>query len=616
MGEPDPGSSAVSVSPFDRLAESDRLRVAEALTPSHYSAGATVLNRWQSPPHLFIVSEGAIEERDGSGAVATLRPGDMFDARGLLHGRSENQFIARSDSVCLLLPAQLFTALARSNPSFRAFFQNQISRNLDAQVAVQQQREAASLLTGRVGESALHPPVFVGPETTIREAIARMQVDGVSAVLVRSNEGAALARDGAVRIFTERDVREKHLLMGLPETTPLGEITRFELLTIDSEDLLLNALVIMTKYAVRHLVVTRGGEIAGIFEQADLLRRLSSSSLVIASQVEQAGTEAELRDAAEAIPRMVRSLFDRGVKPRYIARLVTDLNRKLFRQVFERVAPAEVRDLACLIVMGSEGRGEQLLRTDQDNGLIFRASPPAEAASTAARRFTETLLDLGYPSCPGNVMVSNPVWAKTARDYEQDLRRWFDHPTGEAFLNIAILIDAEPVTGDASLLAALKNRIFAQYQGRQGLLSHFARAILSFPTPLGLFNRLRVEDGPGGRRLDIKKGGIFPIVHGVRSLAVEYQIEETNTIARVQALSGRGPFDQQTIADIIEAFEFMSMLRLRAQLAAWDRGDAADTYVLPAQLSRLDRNLLKDSLRIVKQFKQDISYHFKLNMVS
>lgn len=615
MSTPEPNSIA-SVTPFDRLADGDLARVNASLTPSHYAAGATVLNRWQSPPYLYIVADGAIEEQDASGTIAVFRPGEAFDARGLMHGRTENQFVARDSSTCLLLPAQLFTALARSHPGFRTFFQDQISRSLDTQIAVQQQREAASLLTGRVGESALHPPVFVGPGTTIRESIARMQDEGVSAVLVRRDGHAGFTGEGAVGIFTERDVREKHLLMGLPETTPLGDIARFELLTIDSEDLLLNALVIMTKYAVRHLVVMRGQDIVGIFEQADLLRRLSSSSLVIASQVDQAATGTELREAGEAIPRMIRSLFERGVKPRHIARLVTDLNRKLFRQVFELVAPADVRDAACLIVMGSEGRGEQLLRTDQDNGLIFRAAPPPEGAAEAARQFTETLFELGYPPCPGKVMVSNPAWAKPLGDYERDLRDWFDRPNGEAFLNLAILIDAETVTGDASLLAALKARIFELYQGRQGLLSHFAKAILSFPTPLGWFDRLRVEQGPNGRRLDIKKGGIFPIVHGVRSLAVEYRIEETNTIARIQALSGRGPFDQQTIADIIEAFEFMSMLRLRSQLAAWDRGDPADTYVMPGELSRLERNLLKDSLRIVKQFKSDIGYHFRLNMVS
>ena len=604
------------LAPFDRLPDADRARVDDALTPSHYAAGASILKRWQSPPNLYIVTEGEIEEQDASGPVAVFRAGEVFDARGLLHGRTENQFVARVNSTCLLLPAQLFTALARSSPGFRAFFQEQISRSLDAQVAVQQQREAASLLTGRVGESALHPAIFVGPQTTIRQAIARMQSEGASAVLIRRDTNVGYTGTGSVGIFTERDVREKHLLMGLPDTTPLGDIARFELLTIDSEDLLLNALVIMTKYAVRHLVVLRGREIIGIFEQADLLRRLSNSSLVIASQVDQAGTETELKEASDAIPQMIRSLMERGVKPRHIARLVTDLNRKLFRQVFDLVAPDEVRDLACLIVMGSEGRGEQLLRTDQDNGLIYRSPPPPEAAAATAKRFTETLFELGYPPCTGKVMVSNPAWAKPLRDYERDLRKWFDHPDGDAFLNLAILIDAETVTGDDSLLAGLKSRMFDLYHGRQGLLSHFAKAILSFPTPLGLLNRLRVEQGRHGRGLDIKKGGIFPIVHGVRSLAIEYRIEETNTIGRIQALSGRGPFDQQTTADIIEAFEFMSMLRLRAQLAAWDRGDPADNVVVPAQLSRLERNLLKDSLKIVKQFKSDIGYHFRLNMVS
>jgi CBS domain-containing protein len=608
MGAPEPSSFIAEVPPFDRLETAERARVEEALTPSHYDPGAVILNRWESPANLFIVTEGVVEEQDATGAVAVFQPGAAFDARGLLHGRSENQFVARTESTCLLLPAQLFAALARTDVAFRTFFQEQISRSLDEQIAIQQQREAASLLTGRISESKLHPPVFVAAETTIREAIKEMQSRGVTAVLVRSEAG--------VGIFTERDVREKHLLMGLPETTPLGGIVRFELLSIDSEDLLLNALVIMTKYAVRHLVVVSGGEIVGIFEQADLLRRLSNSSLVIASQVDRAGHTDELKEASAAIPRMIKSLFERGVKPRYIARLVTDLNRKLFRRVFEEVTPNELRELACLIVMGSEGRGEQLLRTDQDNGLIFRTAPPREAAETMARRFTETLFELGYPPCPGKVMVSNPQWAKPVADYEKDLRHWFDHPSGEGFLNLAILIDAETAAGDAELLAALRGRIFALFQSRQGLLSHFAKAVLAFPTPLGLFNRLRVEHGANDGQLDLKKGGIFPIVHGVRSLAVEFRIEETNTIGRIQALSGRGPFDKQTTADIIEAFEFMSMLRLRAQLAAWDRGGPTSAFVVPAQLSRLDRNLLKDSLKIVKQFKRDISYHFRLNMVS
>ena len=117
--------------------------------------------------------------------------------------------------------------------------------------------------------------------------------------------------------------------------------------------------------------------------------------------------------------RLIRSLFDRGVKPRYIARIVTDLNRKLFRRVFERLTPPALRNDVCLIVMGSEGRGEQLLRTDQDNGLIFRDAPADDERAATAEPFTRTLIDLGYPPCPGNVMVTNAEWSKTLAGYRQ-----------------------------------------------------------------------------------------------------------------------------------------------------------------------------------------------------
>ncbi|NJN45606.1 MAG: hypothetical protein HC808_02940, partial [Candidatus Competibacteraceae bacterium] len=153
-------------------------------------------------------------------------------------------------------------------------------------------------------------------------------------------------------------------------------------------------------------------------------------------------------------------------------------------------------------------------------------------------------------------------------------------------------------------------------RNHSGALAYFAKAIQSFETPLGLFDRFITEKGAHAKQLDIKKGGIFPIVHGVRSLALEQQLTETNTIARIQALSGRGVFDDRFTADLIEAFEFMSMLRLRGQLALWEQGEAPHNRINPKQLNNLERNLLKNSFKIVKELKSFIHYHFKLNMVS
>src|SRR5512147_239986 len=597
------------VRPFDLLDGDELMRVAEQLTPGRFAPGETILRRWADPSSLFVVADGVVEEADQTGPVALYSRGDSFDSMGLIHGRSEHSFVARNGSTCYLLPAQMFHALSRSNPRFRDHYQRDVGRRLDTLVAAQQQREASSFLLAKIGEGNLHPPVFVGPETTIKQATRLMQTREATAVLVRDGE--------RVGIFTERDVRERMVLMGLPETTPIGDLANYDLITLDSDDFLFNALVLMTERAIRHVVVTRSGEIEGLFEQADLLGYLSNSSYVIASKVDRATTPEDLKAASDAIPKLIRSLFERGVKPRYIARIVNDLNRKTLRQVFTRVTPAGMQGRCCLMVMGSEGRGEQLLRTDQDNGLIFRDQPDEIERDALTQAFSRRLIELGYPPCPGNVMVSNPEWAKSLDAYELDLRRWISHPTSDAFLRLAILTDASAVAGDGTLLSDLKTRLLDLVKREEAFCGHFARATLAFATPLGFFNRFLVEDGPAGAKgLDIKKGGIFPVVHGVRSLALEYRVAETNTVSRIQALSGRGPFSEGFTADLIEAFDFMVMLRLREQFAALDRGETYDNIIDVDHLGSFERNLLRDSLKIVKHFKSDIANHFRLQLLT
>ena len=608
MADPEASDFLRAIAPFNQLGRDEFTRLAESLTSRRFAAGETIQARRAPPACLFVVCEGIIEELDQSGTVALYADGASFDSMALINGRSENAFISRDRSFCYQLPVPLFHALCRSNAAFREFFQRDLGRRLDALIAVQQRRETASFLLARVSEGHLHPPVFVPPETTIRTATQLMQDREVSAVLVR--------RGDATGIFTERDVRERSLLMGMPDSSAIGDLASYDLCTIDRDDFLFNALVLMTERAIRHVVVTRGGEIEGTFEQADLLGYLANSSYVIASKLDRAGGLADLAAPAAAVPHLVESLFGRGVKPRHIARIVTDLNRKLFRRVFEQVTPDALRNEVCLIVMGSEGRGEQLLRTDQDNGLIFRNEAIDGERAQIAEPFNRALIDLGYPPCPGNVMATNPEWSQALASYRREIRRWIAEPSVDAFLKLAILYDASPVAGDARLLTEIKAMLFEFLGREEAFAGHFSRATLTFPTPLGLFNRLLVaETENGGRGIDVKKGAIFPIVHGVRSLALEYRVTETNTIGRIQALSGRGPFSEEFSADLIEAFDFISMLRLRQQFLAAGQGETFDNIVNVDLLRGFERNLLRDSLKIVKQFKSDVTHHFRLNML-
>lgn len=594
--------------PFDQLTAEARTRAAESLTLAQFSSGEAILRSLQTPQWLYLIVSGEVDEIDGVGPVGLLTAGQAFDARALIQGRSENSFIARARTCCYLLPWQMFMALTRSSFPFRDFFYAELSRHLDAIITVQQQREAASFLMMHISEGELHPPVFVTADQPMSDAARLMQEHDTTAVLVR--------RGSDVGIFTDRDLRERHVLMGMPLATPIGELASYGLRLIDHDDLLFNALMSMTKHGIRHLVVTRENEIVGTFEQADLLRHLSNSSYFITGKAESAVTEDDLKEVSNAVPQLIRSLHSRGVKPRYITRIVTDLNRKVFRRTFERLMPPGVQANGCLIVMGSEGRGEQLLRTDQDNGLILSDTASTDGLEAAAEAFTAALADLGFPPCPGEVMVSNPIWTKSIGAFKADVRRWIAGTEGDALLKLAILYDAAAVAGDGTLLGELKTHLFRMVKREEAFLGHFAKAVLSFPTPLNWLGRLAGErDGPHRGGLDIKKGGIFPIVHGVRSLALEQGLTETNTIARIEALSGRGPIGEEFTADLIEAFDFLCMLRLREQFSHLDQGEAYDNYVAIDRLSKFDRQMLRDAFKVVRDLKTYLIEHFRLQLL-
>ncbi len=584
----------------------------DALTLRHFGAGQTLIERWNSPAYFYFMLDGIVEEHDTEGMIRSYGYRDSFDARALIEGRSQHGFIAQRACSCYTMPARLFLTLTRINPTFGNFYQTDLAHKLDELIAIQQQREASSFMLARIGDGTVGPPVFVVASTTLHEAAVTMKTKNTTALLVEHED--------KVGIFTARDVRERSLLEGMVNSTPIGQLANYDPVTLEKDDFLFNALVVMTKRSIRHVVITQNGHIVGILEQKDLLNYLSNHSYLIANQIDRAKSQEELRRASNHIPPLIKSLHQRGVKPRYIARLVTDLNGKVFHKLFEQMTTDGVADKICLIVMGSEGRGEQLLRTDQDNALILQDELTChDTLRRKTETFTRALVELGYPRCPGNIMVVNPSWAKSLTAYLDDIRRWVHKPDENAFMNLAIFYDAVAVAGDPALLIKLKEHLLKLLGHHRIALQHFARATLTFPTPLGVFNRFKLKKtaaNPHAQALDIKKGGIFPIVHGVRSLALEYGLTETNTIARIQTLSGSGPFDERFTADLIEAFDFMCMIRLREQLNQWERGEACENYVMPGQFNNLERNLLKNSLKIVKEFKIYINHHFKLQMVT
>ena len=589
--------------PFDRLTplQMDRLRA--DLDIGYFRPDEPIIGQGAAADHLFVVIKGQVEEREGSELVAMLGPKDSFDARAMMHGISAHAFVAREETLCYLLPKATTLALIQGNPRFASFFYLEMSRKLDAMSQEEDETRAGSFMRARVKDVFLHPAHFISADDTIESAGQRMQEINSNALFVRDGEKTG--------IITGMNLSKAVVLQRQPITAAVRAYTHFDVVALSPDDFVFTALLSMTKNNKRRVAVKDGDTFTGILEDIDLLSFLGGSAQLIAGRIERAANLSDLAGAAREIDGQVRVLRKQGLKIDVICEIVSDLNRRLLAKLFGMVAPDAISEKGCLIVMGSEGRGEQTLRTDQDNGLILSGPVDEDALAAFRRDFTNALESFGFPPCPGNVMVRNPLWSKTADDYAAEFRRWVTLPDQDSHMNVAIFFDAEAVAGNVALLARAKEALVDMIRGEQAYLAHFARAVEFFPTPIGLFNKLITSEGKGDA-LDLKKGGIFPIVHGVRSFSIERGIVETSTVKRIAKLAEAGALSMEFARELTQALQFLMTLRLDRQLAA-TKG-LSGSLVRPAELSSMERDLLRDAFQVVKQFREINRRHFNLGM--
>src|SRR5690554_491021 len=411
-------------------------------------------------------------------------------------------------------------------------------------------------------------------------------------------------------MVTKSDLLNALVVEGRDRDSALDGIGSAELITVSRAQYLFEALVVMTRHKVERVVVVEKGSPVGVVELTDVLSYFSSRSYVVSLQVEQAENLEALAAASRRTPELVKALMAQGVKLRFAMGLLAALNGRIINKAWGfQIDEGYHRD-SCLMVMGSEGRGEQILKTDQDNGLILADGFDWPGVEEQMQRLTEALIKLGYPPCPGNIMVNNPEWVGSVSTWRERIARWAAKCDGESLMKLAILLDSHAVAGNPALLDKVREALFKHCSHDKMLLSHFARAVMHFSTPLTLFGSLkRPQHG-----IDIKKGGIFPIVHGVRTMALERRIKPTSTLDRLEALVVDGRLDERTAENLGEALSLFTELRLKQQLqrleGVREKAQSPDRVVVQ-QLSSLERDLLREALQIVKEFKQSLAQRYR-----
>src|SRR6476646_1552328 len=371
-----PNAFDAANAPFDRLTSQEVETLRAALDIAYFRPGETIIAQNSPASALFVVIKGTVEERDGGDLLALLGPKDSFDSRALLHGKSGHAFVAREETLCYTCSKGVTLGLIQSNPRFASFFYREISHKLDELVRDEEERRYGSLMRARVSELFLHPPVFIDASDTIEAAGHLMREIDSNALLVRDGE--------RIGIITGMNLSKAVVLRRRPIETPVREFAHFDVVTLRPDDFVSAALVLMTKRNKRRVAVHDGERYIGILEDIDLLGFLAGSAQVVAGRIDRASSRGDLAVAARETAAPVRTLRRQGVKVEVIGEVVSDLNGRLFSRLFDMIAPDEIRNGSCLVVMGSEGRGEQTVRTDQDNGLILTG--PVDSAAMAVFR--------------------------------------------------------------------------------------------------------------------------------------------------------------------------------------------------------------------------------------
>ncbi|MBF0435225.1 MAG: CBS domain-containing protein [Magnetococcales bacterium] len=466
----------------------------------------------------------------------------------------------------------------------------------------------APILNLRLRDLDWTKPVILDGGTSIREAAHTMSGRKLDLVLVRQGD-----RHG---LLTSADMRDALAIEQVGVDTPIATIMSWKLVVLSPDASLFKAFLVMTRRGVNRMVIVGAdGDVIGTLALHELLSFLTNHASLTIQRIHQATTIAELADAVKHQGGLVQTLFSSGIKVRHIGWLMHELDRQVFQQAATLLANQELLQRGCILVLGSEGRGEQFMKTDQDNAFIAGDDVPVARIREFCQIFTEALLRLGYPECPGKVMMNNPLWGSCLGQFREKVQGWIDDPSPGNLLRIAIFYDASAVVGNTDLFRRLRRSFMARLPGDQAFYSYFAMPVLAFETPLGIFKRFIVEKGSREGRIDLKKGAIFPLVHGVRSLALEYRLKDTNTARRIRGLVRLGVLEQSFAVDLIDAFDVISGLRVKASLDCL-RGDGGGGDLLELEsLGSLERESLRDSLAQVDRFKQRIDHHFRLSQL-
>jgi CBS domain-containing protein len=586
--------------PFDSLPSGVLADLPRRLTVEYHRRGRSIIARGKDNHSLYVLRSGAVDIRDDQGMlVDRAEAGDVFGSITLVLGNpSTFEVAAIEDTLVYVLPGADFHALTGAHPDFAHFFDEQRTHRMRGAVATLQD-SGSTMLRTKVRDLITRAPITIAQGATITEAARTMKEHGASSLLVM--DGEALAG-----IVTDRDLRNRVLAVGLGADRPVQEVMTAGPVVGDADALAFEVLLEMVGRNIHHLPILEHDLPIGVVTTTDLMRMLQASPVYVVGDIQKQSDVEGVATVSARLPAVVESLVGQDASADDIGRVVTAIGDAVERRLIT-LAEAELGGAPVpytWVAMGSRARLEQALAADQDNAIII--SDEATDADLAwfeelARRVSAGLVECGYPTCPGDVMATNPRWRLRLQDWRQEFATWLTQPVPDAILQASIFFDMRPVHGDPALFPELHHGILARAPQSRLFLAHLAKTATLNEPPLGFFRGfVLAKEGEHADTLDIKRGGIGAVVELARVHALALGSPAVNTVARLQEAIAGGIMSEEKGADLTDAFEFISYVRLRHQAAQVREGRPVDNHVNPDQLSSFDKRHLREAFAIVR----------------
>jgi CBS domain-containing protein len=602
--------------PFSRMSPKDLEFIAERAHLGYFPVGTTIVDPANGiAAHLHIIQRGHVRVRNPTAAVddEVRGAGECFPVAALsASSPGTRSFEATEDVFCLLLQRADFDALRARSPEFGQFCTEALATIVKHSLG--QLRNHFSL-RATDQQTLLEPlkslvrrdPVYCSTDTPVRTALERMSEEGVRTIAVID------ARRRPVGMFTLIDLMERIVLPGLPLETPVAEAMSTTPTMLDELATAQEGLAIMASRGIHQLLVVRGGELAGVVSERDLFSLQRVTMRNITQSVKLARDVTALQRAARDIALLTDNLLAQGAAAEPLTHTITALNDILTRRLFELVLPGfGLDDIdACWLSVGSEGRREQTVATDQDNAIVFSCDPAATEATRQrllefARAANDGLAALGFPLCPGNIMASNPEHCLTLTEWRGRFAGWMREPTPAALLGANIFFDFRPLAGNFKLADELRRWLDATSGENRLFLRMLVANALQAEPPLGWIRTFRTEEGEFAGTLDLKTHGTRIFVDAARAFALALGLSETNTSQRIRMAGRRLNRDERDITATVDAYHFLQLLRLRAQRGGLDGVNAGEgddkarqglNRIDPYALNEVDQRMLREAFR-------------------